>query len=273
MVMTPCLALWENFALGSSVGVMQKSGKVAGHRSLVHRLESLKTCRGLNLGAFMRGHFVKPNVTHYFVRAEAGMWFGEPYNYFPIEKEPGAFFEKWRLVKEPWKGSGVQVCFYLGKFPVYWDPGRFSMLYADEIIVGSSYAVGQRPTIVGVNMDLFEALEPGRRAIYYGADVMKTYARQMEYFDYWRGWQKRCIAANYAPEPFRKRYVKGTKMEWPGWPMSDIERPNPENMKPPEVYPPERELPLPMPVKLRLVVRLRQTYSPKADKLFLDMDL
>lgn len=271
--MTPCVAMWQNSGLGTLQFTVDPKKSIPGHRSLAGRIQALTQCRGLDLWMVHRGHFIKPNVTHYFARAHLGEWYKEPYNWLAAEMTDVEAMIKGVVAWKGFKRSGGEACFYLGKFPVYWDASRWSMVFADEMVAGGSFAVGQRPFIVGVNMDFFEALDPGRRSIYFGDDVIRSYARQMEFFNYWRGWQKRCIADNYEREPFRKRYVKGTKMEWPGWPMSDIERPNPENMKPPEVYPPERELPLPMPVKLRLVVRLRQTYSPKADKLFLDMDL
>lgn len=271
--MTPCIAMWVNSGLGTLQFPVDPNKSISGHRSLIWRIGQLTQCSGLRLEMIHRGHFIKANATHYFARAEAGIWAGKPYDYFATEKEPGAFFEKWRLVAEPWKGSGSHVCFYLGKYPVYWKSDNSGVVFADEMVAGDCYAMGVKPWIRGVDMGVFEGIEPGRRSLYFSDAVIKTYARQMEFFNYWRGWQSRCIADQYPPEPFRKTYVKGTKMEWPGRSPYEIEMPTPEEVKPAEVLPPELKESLPAPAKLILRIQMRQTWQPNPDKLLLSMVL
>lgn len=288
MVMTPCLAMWENFPLGISVGGPWPNAVVAGHRSLSWRWGQLLKCKNLSLELFTRGHFVASNTTHYFARAERGIWAGEPYNYLaplpPTWPSSNAWAAGVELLEEKEKDGKIspvlwrwlnlpKVCFYLGKFPVYWSQDRFSMVFADQMIAGKAYAVGKKPFIVGVDMDLFEALPPARRPIYFKGDTIRTYARQAEFFTSWKGWQERCKASNYSVLPPPKRYVKGTKMEWPGSPMSEIPMPTPEELRPPEEYPPRQFPPLEHPVRLRLEMSMRQLYSPNPDKLTLGVNL
>lgn len=266
MVMAPCLAMWENAGMVSQLGVTPGDPALSGHRSLRSRMEQLINCDKLQITMTNRAHFFPRNVTYYFVQTRVGKWAGKPYNWLaPLPKGwPGERAFYW---------SGQEACFYLGKFPIYWSEEYDSFLYADNMIPGKCYAVGKDPFVARVDMRLFLALDPDRRSIYFGPNVFQAYRRQMQEFKMWRERLERCKAQHYTPEPLRKRYVKGTKMEWPGSPMSEIPRPTPEEMKPDEDFPPKPPKIKPVKIKLHLQIALSQAYAPNKDKLMLEVNL
>lgn len=146
-------------------------------------------------------------------------------------------------------------------------------MYADALQVGKDYAMGIKPLILGADMGFFEGLSPDRRPYYFNAEAISDYARQVAYLNNLKREQDECQARYYPPPTRPKRYVKGTDMEWPGPPMSEIPMPTPEEMKPPEVLP-KRVKPPPTPTsKLHLRMTMAQSYGPNPDKLILWIDL
>lgn len=209
---TPCVGKWTSWTHSKPHFPDYNPQFPNLHPSYKRRIEHIFSCQGYSqIWVWMLEAF-KQNVAYYFGQVRS-FWI-----YNPDAPLGTAWTETFNL---PWH------CFFIGKYPIYWDYRINGPRYAHDFYPGKCFAFGTEPFIAGVDMNTFKYVDPPRWDLYLPKWAIDSYNTQKRWLEDRKTWQMLCVARTYEPEPTRQR--KTTQgQDWPGAPWSDVPLPIPQ---------------------------------------------
>lgn len=217
---TPCLGTWYMWRNRSTAGKPLETTFPAWHPTLRKRVLNVYSCPAHAIIDIIMLHAFKTNVLYYYARISA-FWIGPT-----IDPKTGITLTKALAFNLP------NVCYYLGKFPVYWALPDNRLSFPHETTTQERFVIGTKPNVPPFFDNIFEQVPRNRWSEYLPDYAIETYLAQEKALNAMAEWQKLCIADNYPPEPKPKEpYVSGyTRQPAPyvDTPISNLKQPTPE---------------------------------------------
>jgi len=185
MMNTPCLGTWDRTSHWKQAFLEWNQTPWGWHPTFKRRLSRILECPYFNSFHLWRLDCFKNNSHYYFVQITS----------VAVEVER---FGKTGLEES---FTFPPLCFYLGKYPVYWVRWPDRPGYAAEQAIEKRWAIGMKPFIAGVDMSLFEHLQPNRWEYYLSPEDIATYKAQIPWLKGRADWLFNCTNKTYAPTP------------------------------------------------------------------------
>jgi hypothetical protein len=124
------------------------------------------------------------------------------------------------------------VCFYLGKFPVYWVLPDNRLGFPHELEIQKRWVIGTKPNVPPFFDNIFEQVPRNQWTAYLPDYAIETYLAQEKALKAMADWQAQCVSQNYQPEPKpRAPNISGYTREpapYIDTPVTDLKQPTPE---------------------------------------------